>query len=107
MRTKLSSLGLTAVAAAAAAALLLAATRAPQNPQQVVRAHGPYRVVVSKPIPPQSWRTDSVYTDSEHLTAMFNQLAIDGLEPAFVQVYTEQAVDRTPQDRVMVVCRRP
>ena len=85
---------------------LLAATRDPQSPQQLVRRHGSYKVVVSKPIPPESWRADSIYTSSEHLTAMFNQLAIDGLEPAFVQVYTEQPRRPTPQDRVMVVCRR-
>ena len=102
-----SSLSPVVVTATAIITLLLAATRAPQNLQRVVHAHGPYRVVVSKPIPPESWRPDSLYTDSEHLTAMFNQLAIDGLEPAFVQVYTEQAVDQTPQDRVVVVCRRP
>ncbi|MGC6488490.1 MAG: hypothetical protein ACON4Z_12660 [Planctomycetota bacterium] len=103
MPSKLSS----CVVTAATVTILLAAARAPQKPRQLIREEGPYKVVVSKPIPPESWRAESVYTESAHLTAMFNQLAIDGLEPAFVQVYTEQPVSQTPQDRVMVVCRRP
>jgi len=96
------------VAIAAVAAVLVAATRSPQNPAvKTIRRHGPYKVVVSKPIPPESWRATSVYTESEHLTAMFNQLEIDQLTPVFVNTFTEVVNgDLPPQDRIMVVCRR-
>lgn len=98
------------VAIAALVAVPVAATRSPQSPQvKTILKNGPYKVVVSKPIPPESWRATSLYTESEHLTAMFNQLAIDGLTPVFVQTFTEQQpnLKMPPQDRLMVVCRRP
>lgn len=95
------------VAIAAAVAVLVAATRSPQSPEvRTIHKNGPYKVVVSKPIPAESWRATSLYTESEHLTAMFNQLAIDGLTPMFVETFTEAVQDLPPQDRVMVVCRQ-
>jgi hypothetical protein len=89
--------------------VLLACAFGPQNPQQqkTVLRHGPYKVVISKPLPAESFKAKSIYTEHEHLTEVFNQLEIDGLTPMFTNVITERSSGGLAQDRLVVVCRRP
>jgi len=106
MKRLLSSLAITATLA-----LLLASTFGPQSPserdRQIVLRDGPYKVVIGKPLKPRPWKATKSYVEHEHLTELFNELAIDGLEPVFTTVTTEHYEgDLLPQDRVIVVCRR-
>ena len=96
------------VASIAAIIMLLASSSGPQGRGgKVVRKDGPFKVVLSKPLEPQGWKVGSIYSEQENLTELFNQLAIEGLSPLFTDVLTERLQGRTPQDRLLVVCRRP
>lgn len=99
---------LSSVVITALIAVLLACAFGPQGPQrQVILRNGPYKVVISKPLPAQGWPADSIYSEHGHLTEVFNQLEIDGLTPVFTNVITERADGRPSLDRLLVVCRRP
>ena len=103
MRRLLSCLAVTT-----ALGVLLASSFAPQGPaRKVVLRDGPYKVVMSKPITGPSWKADTLYSEDRELTALFNQLEIDGLAPVFTQVITERAPRTIAQDRLLIVCRRP
>lgn len=98
------------IAATAALSLLVASTAAPaSNPQSPARRavlrNGPYKVVMSKPLIGTSWKASKPYTENEQLTAMMNQLAIDGLTPIFTNVVTERAGGALSQDRLVVICK--
>lgn len=96
--------GVIAVLVLAGAGLLVAQERHRQKAQQ-----GPWRVVVSKPIVGLGFTAGKLYREHEYVSAMFNQLLQDGLEPVNWQVIT----DRSPpangpileQDRLLVWCR--
>jgi hypothetical protein len=103
MRRLLYSLAVTA-----GLGVLLASSFAPQGPaRKVVLRHGPYKVVMSKPIEGPSWNAEALYSEDRELTALFNQLEIDGLVPVFTQMVTERAPRTISQDRLVIVCRRP
>lgn len=63
---------------------------------------GPWRVVISKPLVGLGWTADKPYSEHEYLTAMFNQLDRDNLQPVLLQIMTEGL---TPEDRMLVLCR--
>lgn len=70
------------------------------------RAHdGPWRVVISKPVPGLGYTAETLYREHEYLGAMFNQLERDGLEPVFTQIMTQRSQGLLDEDRLLVVCR--
>ena len=70
------------------------------------RAHaGPWRVVISKPIVGLGWTAGTLYREHEYLSAMFNELDRDGLEPMQWQVMTQRAAGLVDEDRMLVLCR--
>ena len=68
---------------------------------------GSYQVVMSRPIQPRGWPGGSAYVEDRALTELFVQLERDGLVPVFTQVVTDRTDGTAPQDRLVVVCRRP
>ena len=94
-----------AVVVLAGAGLLFAQDRHRKKAEQ-----GPWRVVISKPIVGLGYTSGKLYREHEYVSALFNQLLQDGLEPVNWQVIT----DRSPvtgelpiieQDRLLVWCR--
>ena len=66
---------------------------------------GPWRVVISKPIVGLSWTAGTLYREHEYLSAMFNQLESDDLQPVMWQVMTQRAAGLVDEDRMLVLCR--
>jgi len=92
-------------------ALLISNSYAPDPEPQggargVVLRHGPYKVVMSDPVLSRGWKAGTHYTESEDLTKMMNQLAIDGLKPLFTNVITERGGGGPSQDRLLIVCEK-
>jgi hypothetical protein len=65
----------------------------------------PWHIVISKPIVGLGWTAGTLYREHEYLSAMFNQLELDGLVPLNLQVMTQRVGGLVGEDRLLVVCR--
>jgi hypothetical protein len=65
---------------------------------------GPYKAVISKPVPSPGHTVGTLYGEHEYLTSMLNQLDADGLKPVMTQVLPFGTGSAREELRLLMVC---
>ena len=78
-----------------------------QDKWKEAAARGPFRAVLSRPLPSVGWRAGELYADLDVVSAFCNQLDRDGLVPVHTEVLLEHdAEGRAGANRILVIARR-